>query len=175
MKLKSFKEFISESKVNIAPELDTEITSLVDKLCQNPKCKQVDLGYIEMEIDWEVNPNSQNPDWKNKIGMVFYPDLLSYGDPDRSNKIQRVPWIACRFSLDKESSAYVNGQEDQDVTCEILKRVLDIIKTTGLKPFMDEDSFWNHWKREQKKDYTEYTCYVNLSYPDGFWENHVIQ
>jgi len=175
MKLKSLKEFINESKINIAPELDKEIEELINSICKNPKCNQIDLGYVEMEIDWEVNPNSNNEEWKRKIGIVFFPELLSYGDPERNNKVQRVPWIACRLTLDSDSSVYVNGEEDQDVTGEILKLVLDNIKGAGYKPFMDEDATWNHWKREQKKYYTEYTCFVNPSYPDGFWENHALE
>lgn len=177
--IKTFEQFITESKINVATELDPEIEQLVKTLSQQPGCDQVDLGYIEMEMPFEVWPDSRNESYKNKLGLVFFPELITYGDS--KGKVQRVPWIACRLELSSDSAAWVNGQEDQDVTSELLNRVIETLKGAGYTPFMDEDAFWNHWKRTTRGGdsnsykYVEYTCYVNPSYPEGWWENHVIE
>lgn len=179
--VKTFESFLFESKTNIAQELDQEIQDLIAKLCQNPDCEQVDQGYVEMVMPFEVYPDSKNQDFKNKIGLVFFPELLSYSDTDRSGKIQRIPWIAVRLNLSNDSSAWVNGSEDQDVTSEFLRRVIENLEKAGYKAFKDEDATWNHWRREisggDSKTYTnvDYTCFVNPSYPDGFWENHALE
>ena len=179
--VKTFESFLNESKINIAPELDAEIEELISKLCSTDGCEQVDTGYVEMKMPSEVWPDSKNEDFKNKIGLVFYPELLSYGDPDKSGSVQRVPWIAVRLNLSNESSAWVRDQEDQDVTSTMLDTIIKKLEAAGYKPFMDEDAFWSHWKRETKggdsKTYTnvDYTCYVNPSYPKGHWENHTIE
>jgi hypothetical protein len=179
--IKTFESFLFESKTNIAPEIDQEIQDLIAKLCQNPDCEQIDQGYVEMVMPFDVWPNSKNEDFKNKMGLVFFPELLAYNDPDQDNKVQRVPWIAVRLNLESDSAAWVNGVEDQNVTSEFLKRVIENLEKAGYKPFMDEDATRNHWRREtsggDSKTYTnvDYTCFVNPSYPDGFWENHALE
>jgi hypothetical protein len=179
--IKTFERFVNESLVNISPELDQEIEDLIDALCKDSECEQIDFGYVEAKMPFEVWPDSQNQDFKNKLGLVFYPELLSYGDPVRKGLVQRVPWIACRLELSSESSAWVNGNEDQGITRKLLARIIEKLKGAGYQPFMDEDAVWNHWKRETRNGsgtdykYVEYTCYVNPSYPKGHWENHVLE
>jgi hypothetical protein len=163
-----FDSFLNESKINISDGLDQEIQDLTEAFLKNPECDQVDDGYIEIETPFEINPDSNNPDWKNKIGIVFYPELLTYREEkDRSGKTQRTPWICCRISLE--------GKKEDSEVRDLLKWLVSLIEKSGYKPFMDEDASWNHWRKEEKNGSTEYSCFVNPDYPEGHWENHALQ
>ena len=158
-----FEEFdnrINESLINVNEDLDFEIEDLERKMCEHDECERVDNGYIEIVTPFELNPDSKNPDWINKVGMVFYPELLSYAD-------QTTPWIACGIE--------VEGKQDEDMLRDLLKYLIDLIEKSGYKPFMDEDAFCNHWKKDERPEWTNYKCYVNPSYPDGYWENHCLE
>lgn len=162
--LVQFDNFLNESKINIASEVDQEIEDLIGALLKNEECEQFDEGYIEIKTPFETNPDSRNQEWKNKVGMVFFPELLAYGNRD---KAQRTPWIACRVSLE--------GERDESKVGELLKWLVSLIEKSGYKPFMDEDAKWNHWKAEKGNDCIEYTCFVNPDYPEGHWENHTLE
>lgn len=163
----NFNNFINESLVNIAPELDSEIETLIDAILKNPECNQVDDGYLEITTPFELNPDAKNRDWVNKTGMVFYPELLAYGDPEAENKVRRTPWISCRVSIE--------GEKSDELVGNLLKWLVELIKKSGYTPFMDEDAKWNHWKEEKGNGWVEYSCYVNPSYPKGYWENHTLE
>ena len=165
--LVQFDSFLNESKINISEDLDQEIQDLTEAFLKNPECDQVDDGYIEIETPFEINPNSNNPDWKNKVGMVFYPELLTYGE-GKSGKVQRTPWICCRISLE--------GKKENSMVGDLLKWIISLLEKSGYKPFMDEDASWNHWREEEKNNgFTEYSCFVNPDYPEGHWENHALE
>ena len=158
-----FEEFdnrVNESLINVNEDLDFEIEDLERKMCEHDECERVDNGYIEIVTPFELNPDSKNPEWVNKVGMVFYPELLSYAD-------QRTPWIACRIEIE--------GEKDQDMVRDLLKYLIGLLEKSGYKPFMDEDASWNHWKKDERPEWTNYKCYVNPSYPDGYWENHCLE
>ena len=155
-----FDNFLNESTINIDEELAFEIEDLEKKMCENPDCSNVDNGYVEIKTPFEIDPDSKNPDWSNKIGMVFYPELLSYAD-------QTTPWIACRFELE--------GEHEESLVRNLLKYLIGLLKNAGYNPFMDEDAFCNHWKKDERSGFTKYVCYVNPSYPDGYWENHCLE
>jgi len=162
-KIESFEQFanrVTESLINVNDDMDFEIDALQDKMCQLPECERVDNGYIEIKTPFELNPGSRNPEWLNKVGMIFYPELLSYAD-------QTTPWIACRIE--------VEGKPEESMVGDLLKYLIGLLETSGYKPFMDEDSAWNHWKKDERADWTNYKCYVNPSYPDGYWENHCLE
>ena len=163
--IKLYESFVSESMIDIAPELDLEISDLVEAITKNPECEMVDQGYIEITTPFDLNPDSNNPDWKNKIGIVFYPELLSYGNG--SSGSQRTPWICCKITLE--------GEKDQAMVRDLLKWTASLLEKSGYNPFMDEDAKLNHWKEEKKNGYTDYSCFVNPSYPDGHWENHTLE
>ncbi len=160
----NFDNYLNESKVNISEEMDKEISDLMEALLKNEEFEMFDEGYIEIKTPFEINPDSKNPEWKNKVGMVFFPELLTYGNRD---EVQRTPWIACRISLE--------GERDELKDGELLKWLISMIEKSGYKPFMDEDARWNHWKEEKKNGYTEYSCFVNPDYPEGHWENHTLE
>ncbi len=162
--LHSFGDFLNESKLNIAVEMDQEIQDLIEALLKNQECEMIDDGYVEIQTPFEINPDSRNPEWINKVGMVFFPELLVYGN---GAQVQRTPWIACRISLE--------GERNEQQTGELLKWLISLIEKSGYNPFMDEDARWNHWKEEKKNGFSEYTCYVNPDYPQGHWENHTLE
>jgi hypothetical protein len=162
---RDIKKSLNESKINIAEELDGEISEVVKKLIKEECCEQVDVAYIEIKTPFELNPDAPNKDWINKVGMVFYPELITYTE---NGKSMNTPWIACRIELENIS--------DEKLIGDLLKWLVDLLKKSGYKPFMDEDAKWNHWKADNShKDWKEYTCYINPSYPDGYWENHAIE
>lgn len=165
--LRKYSDFLNESKIDVAKEVDGEIETLINDLLKNKECTQVDDGYLEIETPFELNPDSKNPEWKNKTGMVFFPELLSYGSKENAGNVQRTPWICCRITLE--------GERDEKQTFELLKWLVSLIKKSGYTPFMDEDATANHWMEEKKKGWTEYSCFVNPSYPEGHWENHALE
>lgn len=159
------KKSLTESKINISEELDSEISEVIKNLLKNDCCYQVDPGYIEIETPFELNPDARNREWVKKVGMVFYPELLSYSE---NGKDVMTPWIACRIELENIS--------DEKLIGDLLKWLVELLKKSGYKPFMDEDAKWNHWKADNShKDWKEYICYINPSYPEGYWENHAIE
>lgn len=135
----------------------------MEKLAGLPQCQQVDDGYLEITTPFEINPDSRNPEWTHKIGMVCFPELLSYGREED----QMVPWIACRITLE--------GEHTPEVTRDLLKWCVELLKGCGYTPFMDEDAMGSHWRDEKKKGYTDFTCFVNPDYPEGHWENHALE
>lgn len=166
-KILNFNHFINESLINVSDELDQEIETLVDKMLQNPECEVVDEGVLEVKTPFEINPDAKNRDWVNKTTMVFYPELLTYGNPDSSGKAMRTPWIACQISIE--------GERPEEFKRELLKWFVELLKKTGYVPFMDEDATYNHWKDDKRNGWTEYICYVNPDYPEGHWENHALE
>lgn len=155
-----------ESKIDIAPETDKEIENLIKALLKNKECDQIDDGYLEIKTPFEIDPDANNKEWKNKIGMVFYPELISYSD-ENTKKYKKVPWIACRIELE--------GMKNEEVVTKLLKWLVSLLEKSGYKPFMDEDAVSGHWHKEEKKNYIQYICYVNPDYPKGHWENHAIE
>ena len=168
--------------IDIREKIDQEITELIDKLRQNhpENFKQADLHYVEVQTPFVTNPDSRNEEWKTKMGIVFYPDLLSYrdtyikrGNPEiheASNSVYRasnvtVPWICVRFELEGEAN---------NISRDLCKWLVDIFKEIGYRPFMDEDASFMHFRKEEKRGYTKYKMYVNPDYPEGYWENHTL-
>jgi len=167
--------------IDIGKKIDSEIDELINKLSSNDKnFKRADLHYVEVSTPFLINPDSRNEEWKNKTGIVFYPELLSYrdhyierGDPDkdpagsrnyRANDVT-VPWICVRFEIEGEFP------EIKD----LLKWMISKFKEAGYPPFMDEDATFNHFKKEERRGgYTQFKMYVNPSYPEGMWENHTL-
>jgi len=167
IRILNFNSFINESLINVSAELDAEIKELVDKMLQNPECEVVDEGVLEVKTPFEINPDAKNRDWVNKTTMVFYPELLAYGDPDSPGKAMRTPWIACQISLE--------GEKPEEFKRDLLKWFVELLKKSGYVPFMDEDAVYNHWKDDKGNGWTDYICYVNPSYPEGHWENHALE
>jgi hypothetical protein len=167
---------------DISPSIGEEISELILKLrAKDPKnFTQHDLHYLEMNTPFETCPGARNEEWKTKIGVVFYPELLSYtdnyikrGNPEihppghpvyRGSNVT-VPWICVRFELENDG---------QKVARDVCKWLVGIFKEIGYPPFMDEDASFNFFSKEERNGYTKYKMYVNPSYPDGYWENHTL-
>ena len=167
--VKTIDAFINESKINVLPELDAEILKLTNDLVSHYSFMKIeDDDYVVIETPFTLHPDATNKDWIKKTGIVFYPELLSYGNPDKKSESVTVPWIACRITVDSTN--------DDKLVIELLKWIADRLKEINYKPFMDEDAYFNHWKKDlSHKDFKEYTCYVNPSYPEGWWENHTLE
>ena len=166
--IKNFDGYINESKTNLYQETTNEIDEVVKQLV-NGGSKEEDLHYLLFDTPFLINPDSKNESYKKQIGVVLFVKLLSYSHNVNGNEnvgYQLTPWIACRISLNTN-----------DNLKEILNWVKDKIESsTKLKLFMDEDATYMHWKEDSHNDdYTEYTCYINPSYPEGWWENHTLE
>jgi hypothetical protein len=167
---------------DISQKIEDEIEQLLVKLrVRDPKNFQiVDLHYLEINTPFTTCIGARNEEWKTKIGVVFYPELLSYRDnfikrgnpeihpPDHpiyNGSNVTVPWICVRFELENES---------QSVARDLCKWLVSIFKEIGYPPFMDEDSTFNFFRKQERNGYTKYQMYVNPDYPEGYWENHTL-
>lgn len=149
---------------NIYEESQKEIDQIIDRLTlHDPNFQQVDEHYLEVKTPFLVNPDARNDEWKPKVGIVLYPELLSYGSRSAGKFI--TPWICVRFELETK---------DMTIHRELCKWFVEKFKAIGLRPFMDEDATWNHYRKEERNGYTKYKLYVNLDQPNGYWENHVL-
>ena len=145
--------------INIQPEIDREIEGIMKKLQdKDPNFKWSDDHYFEVKTPFLINVDAKNEEWRTKLGLVFYPELLSYNN-------QTTPWICVRFELE--------GYDSETVR-DLCKWLVQKFKDVGLYPFMDEDSTWNYFRMEEKRGYTKYKMFVNPSYPKGYWENHTL-
>jgi hypothetical protein len=160
--------------------ISAEINVLIEALTKsNPDFRVEDLEYLVLKTPFLTNPDAKNEEWKNKIGIVMYPELLSYSDHyiDRGNpevdsagsrnykvKSVTVPWICVRFELEGE----------QPIAKDLCKWLVQKFKDIGYYPFMDEDAAYNHFAKDERRGYTKYKMYVNPSYPEGLWENHTL-
>ncbi len=165
--------------IDIMPAIDSEIGSLMNKLSENDRnFRTTDSHYMEVATPFLINPDSRNEEWKNKMGVVFYPKLLSYldsyierGDPEKDpvgsrnykSKNVTVPWICVRVCFESEV------QER-----EILKWLVSKFKEIEYPPFMDEDATFNHFRKTERRGFNDFEMYVNPSYPEGMWENHTL-
>lgn len=164
-------------KVNLNNEIEKEIQDLIDKLCENGSYKQVDECIIEVDLPFVVNPNSKSDDWKKRIYVIFYHELLSYRanyfdeDPTKTYRKRDfvdfiTPWICCRIELEGRRSI-----EDERRVCDSYVKNL---KKIGYSPFTDEDASHLHWRRTEQNGWVKLECFVNPDYPNGWWENHVL-
>lgn len=159
---------------NLRHEIDSEIFELIEKLeNHSPDFQHEDGRWMEFKTPYLTNPDSRNEEWKNKIGIVFYPELLSYTERyvnPETNELSRmrehvtIPWICVRFEL----------EGDQSISMDLCKWLVSIFKEIKYTPFKDEDATYNHFAKEESRGYTKYKMYVNPSYPNGMWENHTL-
>lgn len=149
--------------INIQGQIDKEIEDIIQALCKNdPGFQVTDDRYLEVKTPFLTSPEARNEDWKNKVGLVFYPELLSYGYGDESTT---TPWVCVRFELEYPKP---------EIERSVCKWMVEKLKESGYKPFYDEDSFCGYYSKEERKGYNKYKCYVNPDYPDGYWENHTL-
>jgi hypothetical protein len=149
--------------LNIQQQIDLEIEDLINALCKNdPGFQVADDRYIEVKTPFITYPDAKNEEWENKLGLVFYPELLSYAYEEESTT---TPWICVRFELENPTD------KTEGYVC---KWMIEKLSESGYKPFYDEDSFYGHYSKEERRGYNKYKCYVNPDYPDGYWENHTL-
>jgi hypothetical protein len=64
--LRSYSNFLNESKIDIASEVDREIEILISDMVKNKECEQVDTGYLEIETPF-VKDDEKAPKTKVEI------------------------------------------------------------------------------------------------------------
>lgn len=161
--------------LNIREQIDNEIEEIIDKLIlHNSNFKIVDDFYVEVDTPFIVCPDSRNDEWKTKIGLVFYPELLHYDQytndkSEMNDGTKRIgvtcPWVCCRFELENPTNELIS---------QICPWIIGVFKEIGLKPFYDEDAYRGHFRKEDKKGYIKFKFYINPSFPDGYWQNHTL-
>ena len=120
---------------------------------------------------------------EKEIFLVLYPELLSYTyiwyegagvyDNEKNKRSEEVttPWIACRLELE--------GQHSTDWHFNVLNELKEWIDNKLLiKPFKDEDAQHQIYSRQCSayiRDWTKYIFYLNIDYPNGWWENHTLK
>ena len=152
-------------KINIYENIQQEIDQIIDRLTlHDPNFNHLDDHIIEIKTPFLINPDIKNDEWKPKLGIVLYPELLTYGSRHLTG-VEIIPWICVSFELETK---------DMTIHRELCKWLVEKFMAIGLRPFMDEDATWNHYKKDERKGYTRYRLYINPDYPNGYWENHVL-
>jgi hypothetical protein len=154
--------------------------------------------YLEQEIKVINNLLIKTNDWKQfdesafestrkfggrEIFLVLYPELLTYTyiwyegagvyDDGRNRRSELVitPWIACRTELE--------GEQDTKWHYDVLNELRDwVYEKLPIKPFKDEDAQHQIYARQCSayiRDWTKYVFYLNIDYPNGWWENHTLK
>lgn len=148
-------------KVNIAKTTDKEIQIIIESL-KTKGHNQWDEAWVEMITPFKVNPEGKN---ENKIGVVLYPELLSYYD---GKTWVTVPWICVRAELENHHII------DETFKREFVKWLYEELKSVGYKSFYDEDAFAGCCSKEEKNGYTKLKLYINPDFPEGYWSNHTL-
>ena len=150
-------------KTNISSSAEKEIQTIIEKLINKyTDTEQSDIGYIEISTPFLTNPDARNEEWKNKIGLSFYPELLSYSEEGED---VTIPWICVRLELENP---------DSKIEGDLLKWIENRFSEIENKPFYDEDAYRGNWRKEERRGWNKYKMYINPDYPEGYWENHTL-
>jgi hypothetical protein len=150
-------------KINITKEIEAEIQSIIERLIKKyPDTVQSDIGYIEISTPFVTNAEARNEEWKTKIGLVFYPELLTYSE---NNEEITTPWICVRLELENPNP---------EIEGDLLKWISNRFSEIENKPFYDEDAYRGNWRKEERRGWNKYKMYINPDYPEGYWENHTL-
>jgi len=163
-------------KINLERYLEQEIKIISNLLIKTGDWKQFD------ESAFEMNMSLKKSNKMIKIILVLYPELLTYTyvwhegagvyDDGRNGRSEYVttPWIACRIELE--------GEQNTDWHYDVLKKIKEwVYEKLPLKPFKDEDACHQIYSRQCSayiREHTKYIFYLNIDYPNGWWENHVL-
>ena len=135
--IKNYINFINESKTNLYEETNNDIKYVADLLVKGG-FKQEDEWYFTIDTPFVVTPDAKNDEWKTKVSLVLFTDLLAYSenysDNYKSVGQQLTPWVVCRTEIQ-------NGPKHEEI-----KNILEwlknkIVESTNLKLFQDEDAY----------------------------------
>lgn len=158
--------------LNLERYLNQELNTILGIFLGTWDWKQIDEFAVESKISF----NGKN------VFLAIYPELLTYTYrwyegasvyKDGNNKrVQNIttPWIACKLELEGMHTANWH----YDVLKELKKWLYDNLP---IKPFKDEDACHQIYSRQCSayiRDRTEYIFYLNIDYPNGWWENHTL-
>ena len=158
-------------KQNLAHQIENEIDLLVQTFI-NIGWDCEDGRFLSKKMEFITNPTAKNQEWKYKVSMVPYAKLLAYTEEGID---MLVPWIYFRIEIDDDELAqYPDAIKRVQQVAEFIKGE---IPGTGYKPFYDEDAFRGNFTRPERRENSksvEFGFYLNIDYPDGFWENHTL-
>ena len=159
------------NKINLWNDMKKQLDFFINKF-KEIEWKQEDTYYIFKKVNFLVNPEARNNDYKYGFGIVFYSDLLSYTE---NNKYILTPWVCGKISIEN------NPNIKYPVDCPRLDKVANFIKEElkkiNWKPFYDEDSFKGIFSKPELRKNTEnieIKFYLNKEYPKGYWQNHTL-
>jgi len=159
-------------KTNFYKEIDDEVQFFVEKF-KEIGWEQEDTAYLTKRLPFITNPDARNDEWKYSVGLVLYPELLSYiGDNRGTDEI----WICCRVGINTDEEIEKDPWRSKRLT-QLTDYLKEEIKKIGWKAFYDEDAFrYNFTRPEIKKNLGEVRIcfYLNKDYPEGVWENHTL-
>lgn len=164
-------------KTNITKPIDEEVRFFCEKF-KEIGWKQEDVGYLIKDIGFTTYPDSRNEEWKTSIGITIYPELLSYYSDEQRHRgfgwIYEI-WLAVRTTVNIDEN--VDNQQDGEILRNVADYLLSEIEKIGWKSFKDEDAFKGYFSRpEINKNLgsVSINCYLNKSYPNGYWSNHTL-
>lgn len=162
-------------KTNFYKEIDQEVRFFVDKF-KEIGWKQVDVSYLTKRLPFITNPSARNEEWQHSIGMVLYPELLTYIGARKGERGVDEIWICCRVGIDYDEEMEKDPWSSERLT-QLTNYLKEEIKKINWKAFYDEDAFrYNFTRPEFKKNLEEVRIrfYLNKDYPEGVWENHTL-
>jgi pentatricopeptide repeat protein len=92
--------------------------------------------------------------------LYLQPEILNYGVGGKGVPVETKEeiWISCLIEADSVEKA-----------ATVFK---DMVKKMKYKPFKDEDAFMGMFAKKGKD---QLACYFNPDYPQGYWQNHVLE
>ncbi len=159
--------------INLYNKIQDEINYFINIFVKNGWTINEFKDGVEKQVEFDVNPSAVNTYCKNLISIYFKYNLLTYYKKDTGCVI--TPWIKCNIHIENnEYIEYINECPRLINVVEYIRLELDRI---GLKPFFDEDSFYNIFckpKENKNVGSVSTSFYLNIDYPGGFWCNHTL-
>lgn len=151
-------------KIDLSSKIDEEISIIVNRLVSN-NWVQEDVSYVRKDLGFVLNSTFKN---KNHIALCLFPKILFF------NKKAEV-WIQCRLSFEYDYNYRSNFYKDSRIE-KICSTIIEEFMDINLTPFYDEDAFRYFFTKPNVKHnkFIDISFFVNIDYPNGFWQNHTI-
>lgn len=140
-----------QADINLRIWVDNQLFYFIEKFKKH--------GWDQEDIHY-VSKKTHLQEWD--LGIVFYSELLEYTE---NGEEVLTPWIVGRIEA---------LTADHGKLREYTDFILDELNKMELRPFHDEDSFMGYFAKEDHGGWTQLKFYINESYPDGYWENHIL-
>jgi hypothetical protein len=138
-------------KINLSNYIEDQIEYFIEIFKSNG-WDQEDIAYVSKKTNLQ--------DWD--LGIVFYGELLEYSE-GKEDII--TPWIVGKIEVETTDDIKLRSYASF---------ILNELEKLNIHAFHDEDTYKGYFAKETHKGWTELKFYVNMEYPDGYWQNHTL-